>query len=149
MKNNENKIWGLYPAFLKPENIEQLDESEIWEQIHLIGTNIYWDTEDLDKPWSTKTKESIEEAQYALEYLMYYTTKFGVEFTQEPSVTKHIERNISYTAWYNYWYNHFNNMTKEQYEEFVNARFCKKDTSKFMPKGSWKDVYAKIKTKTN
>lgn len=147
MKNNETKIWGLYPGFLKPEEIDKLSEIEIWEQINNLGNQIYWDGEDLGKPWSTKTKEDLEEAQYALEYLIYQTRRFGVEFPKEPNITEHIERTLTYTAWYSYWYDHFNKMSREKYEEFVNARFCGKDTSKYMPTGSWKNVYVRIKVK--
>jgi len=148
MENKATKIWGLYPGNLNPKVIEQLDEASIWEQIYNLGNQIYWDTEDLGKPGSKKSKEQIQEMQYALEYLMYYTKKFGVEFTKEPSSHNHIERTTSYTAWYSYWYNHFDKMSKEKYDDYVNAKFSNQDISRYMPTGSWKDVYTRIKART-
>lgn len=143
-----NKLWGLYPSFLVPEQIDKLDEIDIWKKIDTIGGTLFWINHDAGKPWAqTLSANELNEIQYALEYLVYFTRKYGVEFSKEPSVKEHIERSNSYVSWFSFWKNHFESISSEMYNTFVEDKFSGKDISKYMPKETWKEHYNKSKVK--
>ncbi len=146
--NNQEKIWGLYPGILKQEEINNLHEADVWIKLDNLSNNLFWATNNAGKPgFKTPSAETLKEIEYAIEYLIYYTRNFGVEFSKTPSQTEHVERNIAYSAWYSYWYNHFSKMPKDKYDDYVNDKYCKKDITKYMPTGSWKDVYVRMRIK--
>ena len=138
------KKWGLYPGRLKPEEVEKLDEIDVWKKIDNLGGTIFWALHDIDKPWNKDLSvNQIIEAQYSLEYLIYHTRKYGVEFSKEPSCEEHIERSSSYLSWYSFWKRHFDSMSEEEYRAFVDDKFVGKDISKYMPINGWQ--YQKTK----
>lgn len=148
IKNNEEKIWGLYPGFLKAEEIVELEEIDVWKQINDLSEYIYWNMMDMEKPWiNTPTQQEMKEKQYSLEFLVYYTRHYGVEFSKEPNAKEHIERNISFISWFGFWKQHFTSMPRERYNEFIDAKFLGQDISRYLPVGNWKDLYKKSKTK--
>jgi len=143
---DEIKIWGVYNTFVNPEALDDLDEIDIWKGIDNLGGAIFWARHDAGKPWRKDSMEDLLNAQYNLEYLVYLTRKFGVEFSKEPSETEHVEASKSYKAWFEFWHNHFEAMPQEVYDQFVDDKSKGKDISKYMPKGTWKDLLEKEKT---
>ena len=140
MKNQKEKIWGLYNTFENPEIVEKLDEIDIWKTIDDLGGAIFWALHDSGKPWAADVSmDQLIEVQYNLEYLVYSTKRFGVEFGREPSATEHVERSKSYDVWFRFWHSHFQTMSPELYKQFVDDKCAGNDISKYMPKGSWKD----------
>lgn len=144
MKNVDEKKWGLYPAFLVPEQVEQFDEIGLWNRINKLGGAIFYAFHDAGKPWSEPlSAATLMDAQYALEYLVYETRRFGVEFDRAPSVNEHVQRSSSYNAWFIFWNNYFEKMDPQLYSEFVNDRNAGRDISKYMPADTWKDHFVK------
>lgn len=141
METVNEKLWGIYNTFDKPELIETLDEIDVWKKIDNLGGSIFWALHDSGKPWAPRVSaQDLLNAQYNLEFLVYSTRRFGVEFNNEPSANEHIDRSESYNAWFNFWHNHFNSMSREDFEQFIEDKFSGKDISKYMPSGSWKDL---------
>jgi len=109
VKTKEEKIWGIYPAFIKKEELDKLDEFEIWKKIYNLSRSAFCYSTDTHKVWNNNILLSdIDEVEYALEYLIYYTRNFGVEFDIEPTATSHIPKSISYINWFKYWEEYFN-----------------------------------------
>lgn len=148
--NDEEKIYGIYQGFLKPEEVDTLDEIDIWKKIDNLGAFIFWGFHDMNKPWGRNiSAQELIEAQYALEYLVYHTKKYGVEFSREPISNEHVERSESYNAWYGFWKQHFDSMNQDDYNAFLEDKFNGKDISKYMPCDTWKNHYQKVKTIQN
>lgn len=143
-KDVQEKKWGLYPAFLVPEQVEQFDEIGLWNRINKLGGAIFYAFHDDGKPWSEPLSAAqLIDAQYALEYLVYETRRFGVEFSRDPSADRHMERSLSYDAWFRFWNNHFESMDPDVYNAFVSDRNAGRDVSKYMPADTWKDHFVK------
>lgn len=119
------KIWGLYNSYSDPDYFIE-DEFILWEKISYLETFV-------------KDFEGNTNLRYNYEFLIYSTRKFGVEFDEEPSETRHVKKSESYYRWFKFWDNHFKNMDRYYYFLFLDDRARKKDVSKYMPDGSWKD----------
>lgn len=139
-QNITEKKWGLYPGVFEPEQIDKLDEIDLWLKIDSLGNSLSTILHNEDKFLDVSPKDIIE-AQYSLEYLIYRTKKFGVEFSREPSSKEHIERSKSYVAWYAFFKNHFDEMSPEEFRTFVDNKFVGNDVSKYIPNGNWQKVY--------
>ena len=148
----EKKIWGLYcPANYNPEKVLEMTEMDVWKTIELLGAALFWERHDKNKPWRQpgRTPDEIKDSQYALEYLVYYTRNFGVEFTREPSEEEHVENSQSFNSWYNFWKKHFENMSKQEYDEFILAKTQGKDITKYLPSKTWQEVCKEQTEKNN
>ena len=147
MKNNEEKIYGIYPGCLsRLEEIENFSELDFYEAIDYIGGIIWRCNHDMAD--GRIEVVDLTELQYALEYLVDKTRKFGVELP-EPEPGKHLTPSKSYLAWFQFYYNHFHyTLTDEEWNKYQKAKKNKEDISKFMPKGSWKDLLEEEKEKT-
>lgn len=133
------KIYGIYPGCLKDlDAVAKLNELELFVNVECLGGHIWWCNHQMN--CGRIEPIDLTEEQYALEYLVYQTTKFGVELA-EPTLDKHVQKTPSYMAWYQFWYNHYQSLSNLDIAEYQAARQQGEDTSKFMPKGSWKDSF--------
>lgn len=134
----ETKIPGVYPGSLNTETVNKMDEIDLF--LTILDTE-----EDLLKLREKKLKglissEVLAEKEYELEYLRYQTIRFGVEI-QGSSENCRLFLDDSYFAWYGFYNNYFKYvLTKEEFQKFKEAKLEGKDTSMFMPSGSWTDL---------
>lgn len=145
LENQNKKIYGIYPGNLdknRLDEINKLDEIDIWKMIENRGGIIFWANHD-HHIFDISPKDLVE-TQYALEYLVYQTKRFGVEFN-EPKEGSHIERSESYNQWYNFWYNFMETMDPNTKEAFIDAKCKGESVEKYLPKESWKEYYDKAK----
>lgn len=136
------RIYGIYPGSIQNvEEINNLSEVDLYLTIDALGAHIWRCQHEMAH--GRIPKIDLTEEQYALEYMVYQTRKFGVELP-EPTIDKHISATPSYIAWYEFYSNHFKNvLTDEEWDAFQKARAAEKDTSVFMPFGSWTDLLEK------
>ena len=138
----EEKIYGLYPADLNPEQIDGLEEYLIYFAINDLGGYI-WSIRHRhsrgDDVLTADKLESLKNSQYQLEYLVNKTRKFGVEFSREPQKDQHVERSESYNKWFKFWNDHFSKMSNDDFSEF-DAKLTKgEDVSNYLPKRKWNE----------
>ncbi len=90
---------------------------------------------------------NLTEEEYALEYMVYQTTRFGVEIS-EPETEKHIIHTPSFNVWYSFYNNDFKNILPDkECHTFRKAEEEGEDVFMFMPKGDWRDLLKKDKSK--
>lgn len=133
------KIYGIYPGNISDVNyINNLNEVDLYLAIDALGGYLWRCRHEMSH--GRMPEISLEEEQYAMEYMVYQTTKFGVELA-EPEIDQHINATPSYRAWYKFYSDHFKHtLTDEQWEKFNKYRKEGKDTSEFMPSGHWTDL---------
>ena len=136
---NKVRIYGIDPGCVQDvEAVKNYSETDLFFAINYLASIIR--EIEHGRAGEIMSKANLTEEHYALEYLIYQTTKFGVELP-EPAIDKHVTDTPSYRAWYYFYFNHFKNvLTAEEWEAFQEARKEGKDTSAFMPSGSWKDL---------
>lgn len=130
------KIYGIYPGYLekegKLETVNNLKEYELFfllRALHDVNFRILHSGDDVD----------ISDNVYAIGYLKQLTTKFGVEMEKPEKGKNGNLRTKSYIKWYDFWYNHFENMSEDEYDEFINACNNNEDITKYLPKTRWNE----------
>lgn len=142
---NKKRIYGIDPGSIKEiDKINSLDEIDLWMQIDALGYHIWYCNHAMAH--GRIEKVDLTEENYAMAYLVYQTIKFGVELP-EPEEGKYIIPTPSYYAWYSFYSNHFKRvLTDKEWEEFTYLKSKGEDISKYLPKGSWKDLLDPEKT---
>ena len=138
----EEKIYGLYPAGLNPEQIDGLEEYLIYFAINDLGGYIWSINHRHSRRVDILTAdelESLKKSQYQLEYLVNKTRKFGVEFSREPQKGQHVERSESYNKWFKFWNNHFEKMSNIDFYQFDMKLSKGEDVSEYLPKTKWNE----------
>ena len=143
MNKSDEKIYGIYPgSIIDPDDIDNLDEVDLYLKIDAVQENIFW-------KYSMSSAAHIDinstEDKYALEYLIYKTKKFGTKIPA-PKAGRHIQLTEEYLSWYKYYENHFkNNLSENEWNEFLRRKYCDEDVSEFLPSGKWKGFTLKRK----
>ena len=138
----EEKIYGLYLAGLDKEQIDSLDEYNIYFLINHLGGRIWRANHSLKRKkdlFSAEELEALEKSQYQLEYLVNNTRRFGVEFNREPQKGKHVERSDSYNKWFKFWNDHFSKMSDVEFYDFDMKLTKGEDVSNYLPKRKWNE----------
>lgn len=141
------KIYGIYPGSIEDtEVIKDLTEVQLFMYIRALESRICTGVNDMMS--GIKPEFNLIEEQFALEYLKYQTTKFGVELSN-PSERCHIAETPSYKSWFKFYRDHFENvLTIKEWDEFQKAFKNGEYILKYLPTGSWKELYEKSFQKT-
>ena len=140
----EEKIYGLYPAGLNEDQIQNAKEYQLYFFINQLGGQLFW----LRHEWADgrldvsyeEVKEEKDILQYRIEYLVYQTKKFGVKFKSEPKAGEHIQKDDkSYWKWFNFWNSHFEKMPQDEFFKFQKALDKHEDVTDYLPKTKWNE----------
>ena len=133
------RIYGIDPG--KDTNVEliaSLSEADLYLAIDAVGGLLWRIRHEVSHGRMEPTDTT--ELQYRIEYLVYQTRKFGVDIP-DAKIDCHVEKTPSYLAWYRFYDNHFKNeLTDEEWNEFINKKDVGEDVSNYLPTGSWKDT---------
>lgn len=141
----ENKKPGFYSSYLNVEEIQKMNEFELYLKIYETENKIL--KYRADKAMGNITKESLVEEEFALEYLRYQTIKFGVEISLLET-DSHLILSKSYYAWYGFYNNYFMSILTEE-ERNLLQKLIKdgSDISDFYPEPNWKSLLEGVNDK--
>ncbi|MBR5662524.1 MAG: hypothetical protein IKX00_02590 [Bacilli bacterium] len=132
------KKYGEYYVNVNPQELEQLNELEVWDIIREMELELKYNAMDPMLGHCLSSSKVIN-YEYDLQYIIYFTRKFGVQFDCEPS-EKRIEKSESFNKWYAFYEKLIEDMKESGlYAEYLKDKQLHNSLDKYMPTTSWKE----------
>lgn len=145
----QKRIYGIDTGGYDPQDILKMADWELFLEYYSltllawrISHNAYKNNSrgQISGKGYSSIANSLEEMQYAIEYLLYIISRRNGIAVNKPASGQHIKPDReAFMKWYRYYDNHFmHQMSDSTWKDFERKRKAGADVSKYLPKGNWR-----------